>query len=61
MISDEAKELLTDIEEWDGAEVHKDFWAVADELWAAGLINLTSARGPGQEWKRATLKEGNCD
>lgn len=59
MISDLAKELLTEIKQYDGAEVHRDFWAVADELWAARLINLSGARGPRQAWKRATLKEEN--
>lgn len=47
------KELLVLIKAYDGMEIHKDDWPLAEELVADGEISLSAARGPGREWRRA--------
>jgi hypothetical protein len=54
-LSENAKALLREVRDCDGAEVHEEWWPVAKELQRAGRITLGSARGPGRAWKRAVL------
>lgn len=52
-------EMLEAIQETDGIEVHRDNWVIADRLVKAGKIKLSHQRGPGGNYKRATLKEAD--
>ena len=56
MINNDAKDILQMIKDCDGAEIHKDDWPILDELRNEGYILVGGARGPGNAFKRATLK-----
>ena len=51
----EAKEWLDVIKMGDGAEVPRGDWGAVEELVRMGLVRLGWARGPGANWRRATL------
>ncbi len=55
MSNETADELLADIQAHDGREIHRDDWPLAEQLRVRGLITLGSARGPGNNWRHATL------
>lgn len=50
-----ARELLDNVRRNDGAEVHLSNWVYLDELQKAGYVEVSGARGPRREFKRATL------
>ena len=52
---DEANEMLREVRECNGAEIHRDEWPIAEALASHGKIFLGSPRGPGGNWKRAGL------
>lgn len=51
LASVEAEDLLDQIRETDGAEVHRDQWPLLDEL--GDRVEVSGARGPDRAWKRA--------
>lgn len=54
-LSGEAEEWLDAITKGDGVEVPRGEWEVVEELVRLGLVRLGWGRGPGNDWKRATL------
>lgn len=54
-IEDDTEELFESIASTDGAEIHKDQWALAEKLVGEGKITLGPARGPDKAWRRAEL------
>lgn len=50
-------DMLKAITDYDGFEAHRDDWAIAERLVEKGKIELGSARGPGGDFRRATLLE----
>lgn len=54
-LTKEESMLFDAIKETDGAEIPMGDWRIAEQLRKKGLITLSSARGPDNYWKRATL------
>jgi hypothetical protein len=55
-LSRESKQLLREIKDLEGMEVHDDYAHLFRELEDHGLISWSSYRGPGMKWRRVTVR-----